>query len=126
MMDIRAIHNEADYEWAMREVQQYFDNEPVPGSPDGDRFEILLQLIKAYEDKFPIPAADPIDVLEFAIESMGKTQADLARIIGRNRASEILKRRRPLTLDMIRQISVEWTLPIEALTPAYELAREHV
>jgi HTH-type transcriptional regulator/antitoxin HigA len=124
-MDIRAIHNDADYAWAMNEVRQYFDNEPAPGSPDGDRFEVLLQLIKAYEDKVPVPAADPIEVLEFAIETMGKTQADLARIIGRNRASEILNRQRPLTLDMIRQISAEWKLPIEALTPAYKLAREH-
>ena len=125
MMDVRAIHNDADYAWAMQEVRQYFDNEPAPGSADGDRFEILLQLIKGYEDKFPIPAADPIDVLQFAIESMGRTQADLAKLIGRNRASEILNRQRPLTLEMIRVISAAWKLPVEALTTAYALAREH-
>jgi HTH-type transcriptional regulator/antitoxin HigA len=125
MMDVRAIHSEADYEWAMQQVRRYFDNEPAPGSTDGDRFEVLLQLVKAYEDKVPIPAADPVHVLEFAIESMGRTQADLAKLIGRNRASEILNRHRPLTLEMIRQISAAWKLPVEALTPAYALAREH-
>lgn len=125
MMDVRAIHNETDYEWAISEVRQYFDNEPASGSQEGDRFEVMLQLIKAYEDKFPILEADPIEVLEFAIESMGKTQADLSKIIGRNRASEILNRRRALNLNMIRQISAEWNLPIEALTRAYELARDY-
>jgi HTH-type transcriptional regulator/antitoxin HigA len=125
MMDVRAIHSEADYAWAMNEVQRYFAQEPEPGSQDGDRFEVLLQLIKTYEDKSPIPEADPIQVLEFAIESMGKTQADLSKIIGRNRASEILNRRRPLNLEMIRQISAEWKLPVEALTPAYKLSRAY-
>ncbi|MGI8526721.1 MAG: helix-turn-helix domain-containing protein [Pseudolabrys sp.] len=125
MMDVRAIHSEADYQWAIDEVRRYFDKEPEPGSQDGDRFEVLLQLIKAYEGKSPVPEADPIEVLQFAIESMGKTQADLSRVIGRNRASEILNRRRALTLEMIRQISAEWKLPVESLTPAYALAREH-
>ena len=126
MMNVRAIHTKADYEWALKEIGRYFENEPAPGSKDGDRFEVLTELIKSYEDKvFAIPQADPIAVLKFAIESMGKTQADLSRIIGRNRASEILGRRRPLTLEMIRQISEQWKLPIETLTPAYKLKREY-
>ncbi|HMJ42671.1 MAG TPA: XRE family transcriptional regulator [Pseudolabrys sp.] len=126
MMDVRAIHNDTDYEWALQEIGRYFENEPEIGSEDGDRFEVLSELIKSYEDKtFVIPQADPIEILKFAIESMGKSQADLSRIIGRNRASEILSRRRALTLEMIRLISQAWNLPIETLTPAYELAREY-
>jgi HTH-type transcriptional regulator / antitoxin HigA len=125
-MDVRALHNQADYEWAIGEVTRYFENEPELGSEDGDRFEILTVLINAYEEQnFPVADADPVEVLHFAIESMGKTQADLSRLVGRNRASEILNRVRPLTLDQIRIISAEWKLPIETLTPVYELAREH-
>jgi HTH-type transcriptional regulator/antitoxin HigA len=124
MMDVKPLHNERDYDWAIREVTRYFDSEPVPGSADGDRFEVLSTLIKEYEDKhFATPHGDPVDVLDFAIESMGKSQAELANLIGRNRASEILNRIRPLTLDMIRTISKEWNIPIEALTSPYDLAR---
>jgi HTH-type transcriptional regulator / antitoxin HigA len=76
---------------------------PTPGSPDADRFDVLSALIKEYEDRhIDIPDADPVDVLHFAIESMGKTQAELGHIIGRSRATEILNRKRRLTLGMIR------------------------
>jgi len=127
MMDVRALHTEADYEWALKEVERYFDNPPEPETDEADRFDVLSALIEKYEDsQHAIPASDPIDVLHFAIENMGRSQADLARIIGsRARASEILNRRRRLTLDMIRAISTEWKLPIEALTGAYELAHEY-
>jgi HTH-type transcriptional regulator/antitoxin HigA len=71
-----------------------------------------------------VPDVDPVKVLWFAIESMGKSQSDLARILGsRTRASEILNRRRKLTLDMIRKINAEWKIPIDALTDEYELER---
>jgi HTH-type transcriptional regulator / antitoxin HigA len=127
MMDVKPLHNEQDYDWAIREVTRYFDSEPVPGTADGDRFEVMSTLIREYEDKhFATPHGDPVDVLDFAIESMGKSQAELASLIGRNRASEILNRVRPLTLDMIRTISKEWNIPIEALTPQYDLARADV
>ncbi|WKA27358.1 helix-turn-helix domain-containing protein [Bradyrhizobium roseum] len=123
MMDVRPLHNERDYDWAIREISRYFDAEPTPGTADGDRFEVLSTLIKAYEDEhFVTKHGDPVDVLHFAIESMGRTQAELAALIGRNRASEILNRVRPLTLDMIRTISREWNLPIEALASRYDLA----
>jgi HTH-type transcriptional regulator / antitoxin HigA len=124
MMDVRPLHNDQDYDWAIREVTRYFEAEPAPGTADGDRFEVLTTLIKEYEDKhFATRRGDPVEVLYFAIESMGRSQAELARLIGRNRASEILNRVRPLTLDMIRTISREWNIPIDALTAQYELAR---
>lgn len=123
MMDVKPLHNERDYDWAIREVSRYFDSEPEPGTADGDRFEVLSTLITAYEDKhFATKHGDPVDVLHFAIESMGRSQAELAGLIGRNRASEILNRVRPLTLDMIRTISQEWNLPIEVLAARYDLA----
>jgi HTH-type transcriptional regulator/antitoxin HigA len=126
MMDVKPLHNEQDYDWAIREVSRYFEAEPTPGTPDGDRFEVLSSLIKEYEDNhFATTHGDPIDVLHFAIESMGRSQTELAALIGRNRASEILNRVRPLTLDMIRTISKEWNIPIDALTAQYELARAY-
>jgi HTH-type transcriptional regulator / antitoxin HigA len=124
MMDVRPLHNERDYDWAIKEVSRYFDHQPEHGTAEGDRFEVLTTLIKEDEEKrFDIPHADPVGVLQFAIESMGRSQANLAKLIGRNRASEILNRVRPLTLDMIRTISAEWNIPIELLTPQYELVR---
>jgi len=127
MMDIRAINNDADYAWALNEIERYFDSTPAPGSPEADRFDVLAAVIKDYEARtVEIADADPIDVLHFAIESMGRTQADLAAIVGsRSRASEILHRKRRLTLDMIRDISTAWHLPISTLTGAYQLQKAH-
>ena len=123
-MDVRPLRNEKDYDWAIREVSRYFESEPKPGSADGDRFEVLSMLIRAYEDEnMALKHGDPVDVLHFAIESMGRSQAQLAGLIGRNRASEILNRVRPLTLEMIRIISKEWHLPIETLAGQYTLDR---
>jgi HTH-type transcriptional regulator/antitoxin HigA len=125
MKDIKPLHTLADYEWAIKEVEPYFKNVPVPGTEAADRFDILSALIEKFEDtNFPVPDVDPVDVLEFAVESMGRSQADLARILGSSsRASEILHRRRKLTLDMIRKINAEWKIPVDALTDDYELER---
>jgi HTH-type transcriptional regulator/antitoxin HigA len=120
-MDIRAIRNADDYQWALTEIEKYFDCPPAPGSDDADRFDVLAAVIKDYEEKtIEIPDVDPVDVLHFAIESMGRTQAELGHIIGRSRATEILNRHRRLTLEMIRDISKAWNLPIETLAEAYE------
>jgi HTH-type transcriptional regulator / antitoxin HigA len=125
-MDVRPIHSEADYDWAIREVTHCFNNQPAPDTQDAGRFEVLSILIRDYEDKrFKMPDSDPVDILHFAIESMGRSQADLDDLIGRNRASEILNRIRPLTLEMIRRINAEWGIPIELLTPSYRLGGDH-
>jgi HTH-type transcriptional regulator / antitoxin HigA len=123
-MDVRALHSEADYEWALKEVERYFEHQPAPRTPEADRFDVLATLIEAYERAHhPIPDADPIDVLQFAIEELGRSQVELAEMLGsRSRASEILKRRRPLTLDMIRKISAAWHIPLEALAQPYALS----
>lgn len=127
MMDIRAIHSDEDYEWALKEVEKYFDKLPEPGSEEADRFEVLSALVEKYEsDKYAIPDADPVAVIEFAMESLGKTQADFAQLLGSSsRASEILGRKRRLTLDMIRLVSEEWKIPAKALIRDYELERTY-
>ncbi len=125
MMDVRAIHTDADYEWALKEVEQYFDNVPASGTPEADRFDVLSTLIEKYEAKnFEIPNADPIEVLEFAMESLGKTQAELGHLITRSRATEVMKRRRRLSLQMIRIISEAWHIPAGALIGDYEIEGE--
>jgi len=128
MSDIRPIRTHADYEKALLEVEAFFNDQPKVGTPDGDRFAVLITLIKAYEDEhYLIPDADPIEVLEFFMSERGLTQSDLAEAIGagRGRASEIINRIRPLTLDMIRAINDKWKIPVEALTDEYELAKEY-
>jgi len=125
MMDVRALHTDADYTWALEQIEPYFEHEPEPGTPEGDRFDVLATLIEAYEARrYVVPVSDPVDVLHFAIENLGRSQAQLAQILGsRSRASEILGRQRPLTLDMIRAISAAWHLPGEVLMQPYDLTR---
>ena len=120
MMDVRPVRTHADYVWALGEIEPYFVSEPKEGSADGDRFEVLATLIAAYESMtVEVPDADAIDVLHFAIESLGHSQKELAEIIGSaSRASEILNRKRSLTTDMIAKISEQWRLPIAALMPS--------
>ncbi len=127
MKNIRPLRSQTDYDWALKEVERYFVKQPARGSADGDRFDVLSALIEQYENEhFPVPDADPVAVLHFAIETMGKTQTDLARILGSSsRASEILNRKRRLTLDMIRNISVAWNIPIESLARDYAIDREY-
>jgi HTH-type transcriptional regulator/antitoxin HigA len=116
-MDIRPIHNEDDYRAAMREISAFFDHEPEPGSPDGDRFEILLTLAESYESKhFPIDLPDPVEAIKFRMEQSGLTPKDLQPMIGRlNRVYEILNRKRPLTLNMIWKLHAGLGIPAESL-----------
>ena len=116
-MDIKPVRTEADYKAALREVSAYFDSEPEPDTPDGDRFEILLTLVEAYEAKhFPIDLPDPVEAIKFRMEQAGLTPKDLVPAIGRlNRVYEILARKRPLTLGMIWRLHEEFGIPAESL-----------
>ena len=77
-MNIHPIRSETDYRNALRELSAWFDDEPAPGTPDGDRFEIMLTLVEAYEAKrFPIEAPDPIEAIKFRMEQGGLTVKDL-------------------------------------------------
>ncbi len=120
-MDIRPIKTEADYEDALAEIEDLFDAKP--GTEAGDRLEILVTLVEVYEEReYAIPAPDPIEAIKYHMESRGLTRRDLEPYIGsRARVSEILNRRRPLTLNMIRELSAGLGLPAEVLIRTYEL-----
>lgn len=124
-MKIRPIHTENDYQLALGEVSAFFDDEPEPGSAKGDRFEILLTLIEAYERKhFPVDLPDPVEAIKFRMEQAGLTPKDLTPMIGKlNRVYEILNRKRPLTLAMIRKLHEQLGIPAESLIrPGSQLA----
>jgi len=124
MQNIRPIRNEDDYNWALAEIAPYFDNEPDVGSVDGDRFEVLTTLIEAYEDKhYAIEAPDPVAAIQAHMEMAGLKQSALAGVLGSaSRASEILSRRRALTMDMAFKINNAWKIPAEILIRPYHLA----
>ena len=116
-MDIRPIHNEADYQAALKAASAYFDNEPEAGTEDADRFEILIALIQAWESKhFPVGPPDPIEAIKFRMAQSGLAIKDLEPMIGRtNRVYEVLNRKRPLTLTMIRRLHRGLGIPAEVL-----------
>jgi len=116
-MPIRPIRTEDDYRSAMREIAAFFDEEPEPASPDGERFEVLLTLAEAYEAKqFPVDLPDPVAAIQFRMEQAGLTAKDLEPMIGRpNRVHDVLNRKRPLTLPMIRRLHAGLHIPAESL-----------
>lgn len=124
-MDIRPIRNEDDLTWALAEIAPYFDAQPRPGTPEADRFDVLATLIEAYEARHhPVPSIEPLAVLRYAIDDLGRTQAELANALGsRSRASEVLAGKRRLTVEMIKAISVAWHLPVAALVGPVPAAR---
>lgn len=124
MDNIRPIRTDEDLAWAISEIAPYFEKAPEPGSAAADRFDLLTDLIEAYENRnFPIEAPEPIELLRSFMEMSGRTQGDLAELLGsKSRASEILNRRRALTVEMIHKLSSEWKLPAEALIRPYKLA----
>lgn len=116
-MEIRPIHTKKDHQAALRELSALFENEPEPRSPEGDRFEVLLTLVEAYEAKnFPIDLPDPVEAIKFRMEQSGLTPKDLQPMIGRmNRVYEVLNRKRPLTLKMIWKLHQGLGIPAESL-----------
>lgn len=116
-MEIHPIHTEQDHRAALKELSVYFDNEPEPGTSAGDRFEVLLTLVEAYETRnFPVDLPDPVEAIKFRMEQSGLTPKDLQPMIGRmNRVYEVLNRKRPLTLKMIWKLHRELGIPAESL-----------
>ena len=123
MMDVRPIRTDADLDWALAEVEPYFDNPPEQGTPEADRYDVLTALITAYEDEhYPIEEADPVAMLRFAIEDMGRSREELGELLGsREVADDILARRRRLTVGMVHAIATAWHLPAETLVRPYDL-----
>lgn len=113
---LRPIRSEAEFEAALQEYESYFDNEPLPDTESAYRFEVLGLLLAKYEqDHYPIAPQDPAEALAQIMETKGKSQSDLAAVIGAPRASEVLKGKRSLSLDQIRQLRSAWDVPADAL-----------
>lgn len=123
-MHIHILRDEADYQAALQAYEAFFDDEPAPGSEAGDRFELLgLLLAKYEEDHFPMSDSDPVEAIRFAMERQGLGQSDLAELLGsRSRASEVLNRRRSLSVPQIRKLSSAWRIPVQALIGEAEAA----
>ena len=116
-MDIRPIHTETDYKATLKEISALMESDPDLGTPEGDRLDILATLVQAYEARhYPIDAPDPVEAIKFRMEQSGLTVKDLEPIIGRpNRVYEVLSRKRPLTLAMIRRLHRSLGIPAEVL-----------
>ena len=119
-MEIRPIHTDADYRAALKEISALMDLDPDLGTVEGDRLDILATLTTVYEAKhYPIDPPDPIEAIKFRMEQAGLTAKDLENIIGKpNRVSEVLNRKRPLTLAMIRRLHDYLGIPAEVLIRA--------
>lgn len=118
-MKIKPIKNESDYQKAMQRLEVIFDSKK--GTKEGDELEILSILIDKYENEnFPIGFPDPIEAIKFRMEQMGLKQKDLAEVVGfKSRVSEILNKKRKLTLEMIRNINLKLKIPTEVLVQDY-------
>jgi HTH-type transcriptional regulator/antitoxin HigA len=114
-MDIKPVRTEADYEAALKEIEGLWGAEP--GTLEGDRFEVLFTLVEAYEDQhYPILPPDPIEAIKYFMDSRGLDRRDLEQYIGPSgRVSEVLSRKRPLSLAMIRKLNAGLGIPAEVL-----------
>jgi HTH-type transcriptional regulator / antitoxin HigA len=118
-MTIRPIKTKKDYQAALSRLEMIFDAKP--GTREGDELEVLGILLEKYEeDHFPIGFPDPVEAIKFRMEQKGYTQTDLARVVGlKSRASEILSRKRKLTLEMIRSLNKRMHIPTDVLIQSY-------
>lgn len=120
-MKIAPIRNKKDYQNALNRLESIFDSKK--GTKEGDELEILSILIDRYENEnFPIEMPDPIEAIKFRMEQMGMKQKDLAEVVGfKSRVSEILNKKRKLTLEMIRKLNATLHIPIEVLVQDYQI-----
>ncbi|WP_066222116.1 helix-turn-helix domain-containing protein [Formosa haliotis] len=118
-MNIKPIRNEEDYQNALERLEDIFDAKK--DTKEGDELEILSILIDRFENEhFPIGMPDPIEAIKFRMEQMGMKQKDLAELVGfKSRVSEVLNKKRKLTLDMIRKLNKTLHIPTEVLIQDY-------
>lgn len=116
-MNIKPIRTDDDYKAALKVVSNLVDADPEPGTPEGDRLDILSILVQAYEAKnFPMDLPDPVEAIKFRMEQKGLQPKDLEPMIGRlNRVYEILNRKRPLTMPMVWRLHAGLGIPAESL-----------
>ena len=120
-MEIKPIKIEADYEAALKEIEQLWG--ASYGSPEGDKLDVLVTLVEAYEEEhYPIPPPDPIEAILHYMENQGLSEQDLEPYLGsRPYVSEVLNRQRSLSLDMIRKLHKELGIPADILVQPYAL-----
>ena len=118
-MNLKPIKTKKDYQRALDRLEAIFDVRK--GTAEGDELEILGILIDQYESEhFSITLPDPIEAIKFRMEQLGYSQTDLARVVGlKSRASEILNKKRKLSLEMIRQLHDKLNIPTDVLIQAY-------
>ena len=114
-MDIKPIRDEADYERALRRVEELWDSRE--GSAEGDELDVITTLIEAYErEHYPIDLPDPVEAIKFRLEQKGKDSRALIGVIGqRTRVYEVMRGKRPLSLNMIRRLHEKFDIPAEVL-----------
>jgi len=118
-MQIRPIKTKADHRAALKEIERLL--EARPGTPAGDRLDVLTTLVERYEEQHePIEPPDPIDALLYHMESRGLVRRDLEPYLGsRARVAEVLNRRRTLTIDMIRKLHAGLGISADVLIRPY-------
>ena len=124
LLKVKPVRTDADYEEALAEIETLFDAKP--GTAEADRLEILTVLVEAFEDRhYAIPLPDPVEAISYYLESRGLTRKDLEPYLGsRARVSEILNRKRPLSLEMIRRLHRDLGMPAEVLIRPYRASQE--
>lgn len=122
-MNIKPIKNEFDYQLSLERLDKIFDTKV--GTIESDEADILALMIDEYEkSNYPIDAADPIEAIKIRMEELDLKQKDLIDIIGgKSRVSEVLNRKRKLTLEMIRNLTVKLNLSVELLIGDYQLVK---
>lgn len=123
-MKLKPIHNDEDHAAALQEIERLWDVEE--GTPESDTLEILVTLVESYEKgRYELPPPDPIQAIEYFMESRGWTRKELEPYIGgRGRVSEILNRKRPLTMTMIRNLERATGIPASILIQPYQTEQE--
>ncbi len=118
-MEVKAIKTEDDYQSALSRLEKIFH--AAPDTVEGDEAEILSVLIEKFEDQnFPIDIPDPVEAIKFRMEQMDMSNKDLAKVLGyKSRVSEILNRKRKLSLKMIRDLHEKMKIPYESLMAEY-------
>ena len=114
-MDIRPIRNDSDHMSALKEIESLWD--AAEGTGEADGMEVLAVLVEDFENRrWPFPRSTPLEILNYAVTEMGRSQSELAKLLGsRSRASELLSGKRPLTIEAVRKISAAWNIPVELL-----------
>ncbi len=123
-MEIKPIKTKRDYVATLKEIERLFDARQ--GTADGDRLEVLTALINAYEEKHhAVPFPNPIDAIQYYMESRGLTRRDLGKYLGsRARVSEVLNRKRAITMEMVRNLHRGLGIPAEVLIQPYRTVKD--